>query len=427
LTAHPQRLRRRLAILLAVVGPGIITANVDNDAGGITTYSIAGADWGTALLWSLIPITVLLIVVQEMVNRMGVVTGKGLADLIRENFGVKATFYLMVALVLTNLGNVAAEFAGIVAAARMFGLNTHLVVIAAVFLLWVMVVKGSQRSVERVFLVACLFYVSYVVVAFLVKPDWSVVARDAVMPSLPAPERRTAWLLMLTALVGTTVAPWMQFYQQAAVAEKGVKVEQLRYSTIDTVLGGITVSVIAGFIIVACAAKIHATHGPPPPGTHNIGAAVDAARALADLGEKVAPSLFAFGLLTASLFAASVLPLSTSFSVCEGLGFETGVNKRVPEAPTFYALYGLLLLAGACVVFVPEEFLVRIMYWSQILNGLVLPLVLLFIVRLVRDRRVMGRYANGSFLNATAWIVSAAVSLLTLVSIAAMTGLLGGG
>jgi len=418
--ADPRRLRRRLAVMLAVVGPGIITANVDNDAGGITTYSIAGADWGTTLLWSLVPITVLLIVVQEMVNRMGVVTGKGLADLIRENFGAKATFYLMVALVLTNLGNVAAEFAGISAAALMFGLDPVLVVFASVLFLWVVVVKGSQKSVERVFLVACLFYLSYVVVAFLVKPDWSVVARDSVVPSLPPEGRRVAWLLMLTGLVGTTVAPWMQFYQQAAVAEKGVKVEHLRFSTVDTILGGITVSLVAGFIIVACAAKIHAVKGFPPLGTHNIDQASDAARALADLGERFAPSLFAFGLLTASLFAASVLPLSTSFSVCEGLGFETGVNKRVPEAPTFYALYGLLLLAGACVVFVPPRFLVRIMYWSQILNGLMLPFVLFFIVRLVRDRRVMGPYANGPLLHAAAWIVSGAVSVLTLVSLGAL-------
>jgi Mn2+/Fe2+ NRAMP family transporter len=230
---------------------------------------------------------------------------------------------------------------------------------------------------------------------------------------------------MLTGLVGTSVAPWMQFYQQAAVAEKGVKVEHLRFSTIDTILGGVTVSIIAGFIIVACAAKIHAVKGYPPLGTHNIDEASQAAQALADLGERVAPSLFAFGLLTASLFAASVLPLSTSFSVCEGLGFETGVNKRVPEAPTFYALYGLLLLAGACVVFVPGQYLVRIMYWSQILNGLMLPFVLFFIVRLVRDKRVMGPYANGRFMSATAWIVSGAVSLLTLTSLGAL--IFGGG
>jgi NRAMP (natural resistance-associated macrophage protein)-like metal ion transporter len=415
-----------MAVLLAVVGPGIITANVDNDAGGITTYSIAGADWGTSILWSLVPITVLLVAVQEMVNRMGVVTGKGLADLIRENYGARATFYLMAGLVLTNLGNVVAEFAGISAAAGILGINPYLVVFAAVALLWVMVVKGSQRSVERTFLVACLFYLSYVVVAFLVRPDWGAVARDSVVPSLPPPGRGTAWLLMLTGLVGTTVAPWMQFYQQAAVAEKGVKVEQLRYSTIDTVLGGVTVSLVAGFIIVACASKIFALRGLPDPGTHNIREAGDAALALADLGEVFARNLFALGLLVASLFAASVLPLSTSFSVCEGLGFEHGVNKRVPEAPGFYSLYGLLLLAGACVVFVPERFLVRLMFWSQVLNGLVLPAVLFFIVRLVRDRRVMGRYANGPILNGLSWTVVGAVAVLSLVSIAALAGLLGG-
>jgi NRAMP (natural resistance-associated macrophage protein)-like metal ion transporter len=424
-SGSPTRLRRRLAILLAVVGPGIITANVDNDAGGITTYSIAGADWGTSLLWSLIPITALLIVVQEMVNRMGVVTGKGLADLIRENYGAKATFYLMAALVVTNLGNVVAEFAGISAAASILGLNPHFVVLAAVVLLWGMVVKGSQKSVERIFLVACLFYLAYVFVAFLVKPDWGRVLHDTVVPSMPPAARRTEWLLMLVGLVGTTVAPWMQFYQQAAVAEKGVKVEQLKYSTIDTVLGGVTVSVVAGFIVVACAAKIHAVRGAPAFGTHNIAEAKDAAVALADLGAKFAERLFAFGLLTASLFAASVLPLSTSFSVCEGLGFETGVNKRVPEAPTFYVLYGLLLLAGACVVFVPEALLVRIMFYSQVLNGLVLPVVLLFIVQLVRDRRVMGPYANGPVMNGIAWTVSGAVAVLTLVSLAALTGLFG--
>ena len=419
------RLRRRMAVMLAVIGPGIITANVDNDAGGITTYSICGADWGTSLLWTLLPITLLLIVVQEMVNRMGVVTGKGLADLIRENYGARATFWLMAALVLTNLGNVVAEFAGISAAAGIFGLNPYLVVFAAVVLLWVMVVKGSQKSVERIFLVACLFYLAYVVTAFLVKPDWGRVAHDSVVPSLPGAGRGTAWLVMIVGLVGTTVAPWMQFYQQAAVAEKGVKIEQLRYSTIDTVLGGLTVSAIAGFIIVACAAKIHATAGFPPPGEHNIAEAQDAARALADLGEVFAQNLFAFGLLTASLFAASVLPLSTSFSVCEGLGFETGVNKRVPEAPTFYSLYGILLLLGACVVFLPERFLVKIMFYSQVLNGLVLPVVLFFIVRLVKDRRVMGAYANGPVMGALAWTVSGAVSLLTLASLAALTGLFG--
>jgi len=410
-----------MAILLAVIGPGIITANVDNDAGGITTYSIAGADWGTGILWTFLPIAVLLVVVQEMVNRMGVVTGKGLADLIRENFGARATFYLMVALVVTNLGNVMAEFAGVSAAARLFGWNPALTVSGAVLGLWVLVVKGTQRSVEKVFLVACLFYLAYVLAGFLVKPDWTSVVRDTVVPTLPPAGHRTAWILMVVGLVGTTVAPWMQFYQQAAVAEKGVRPEQLRYSTADTVLGGFTVMIVAAFIVVACAAAIFAREGGVPPAAgHRIESAADAAVALLPVAGKHAESLFAFGLLSASLFAASILPLSTAFSVCEGLGFETGVNKRVPEAPTFYTLYGLLLLLGACVVFVPESWLVRIMFYSQVVNGLVLPLVLFFIVRLVRDRRVMGKYANGRAGNAVAWTVSGAVALLTLVSLAAL-------
>ena len=423
--ASPQRLRRRVAVLMAIVGPGIITASVDNDAAGITTYSIAGADWGTAILWTFLPMALLLVVVQEMVNRMGVVTGKGLADLIRENYGARATFHVLAALVVSNFGTVVAEFAGISGAARLLGLNPYLTVFGAVLLLWVVVVKGTQRSVERVFLVACLFYLAYVVAGFLARPDWGEVARDSVIPTLPAAEKRTAWLLMVVGLVGTTVSPWMQFYQQAAVAEKGVRTDQLRYSTVDTALGGLTVMVVAGFVVVACS-RAFPFDGPPDSG-HRIGSAADAARALVPVAGVHAERLFAGGLLCASLFAASILPLSTAFSVCEGLGFETGVNKRVPEAPVFYFLYGLLLVLGACVVFVPEGWLVRIMFYSQVVNGLILPVVLFFIVRLVRDSRVMGPYANGQALNALAWVVSGAVSLLTLVSLGYITGLLGGG
>jgi Mn2+/Fe2+ NRAMP family transporter len=412
-----------MAILFAIVGPGIITASVDNDAAGITTYSIAGADWGTAILWTFIPLALLLIVVQEMVNRMGVVTGKGLADLIRENYGVKATFYVLAALAFSNLGTVVAEFAGITGAARLLGIDPFLAVFGAVLLLWVVVVKGSQKSVERAFLVACLFYVAYVVAGVMAKPDWGQVARDSLVPTLPAEEHRTAWLLMLVGLVGTTVSPWMQFYQQSAVAEKGTRIEQLRYSTVDTVFGGLTVLVVAGFVVVACS-RAFPFDGPPETG-HRIGSAADAAMALVPVAGAKAEILFAAGLMCASVFAASILPLSTAFSVCEGLGFETGVNKRVPEAPFFYFLYGLLLLLGACVVFVPERYLVRVMFYSQVVNGLVLPFVLFFIIRLVRDRRVMGEYANGPVRNAVAWTVSGAVSLLTLVSLAYMTGLAG--
>jgi Mn2+/Fe2+ NRAMP family transporter len=284
---------------------------------------------------------------------------------------------------------------------------------------------GGRRegSVERAFLVACLFYVAYVVAGVMAKPDWGQVARDSLVPTLPAAEHRTAWLLMLVGLVGTTVSPWMQFYQQSAVAEKGTRIEQLRYSTVDTVFGGLTVLIVAGFVVVACS-RAFPFDGPPETG-HRIGSAADAAMALVPVAGAKAEILFAAGLMCASVFAASILPLSTAFSVCEGLGFETGVNKRVPEAPFFYFLYGLLLLLGACVVFVPERYLVRVMFYSQVVNGLVLPFVLFFIIRLVRDRRVMGEYANGPVRNAVAWTVSGAVSLLTLVSLAYMTGLAG--
>ena len=292
----------RLLAVVAVIGPGIITANVDNDAGGIATYSQAGAAFGYSLLWTLIPITVALIVVQEMCARMGVVTGKGLSDLIRERFGVKATFYVMLALVIANLGNTMAEFAGVAEALEIFGVSRYLSVPLVAFTVWLLVLKGSARVVERIFLAACIFYVAYVIAGFLARPDWGNVALGTFKPTLTVDGPA---LTMVVTLVGTTIAPWMQFYLQSAIVEKGVQVEDYPLSRLDVIVGCIVTDVVAFFIVLACGATIFKASG-------RIETAGDAAVALKPLAGRWASALFAFGLFNASLFAASVLPLSTS-------------------------------------------------------------------------------------------------------------------
>ena len=400
--------RRRSLIFLSVMGPGIITANVDNDAGGITTYSIAGSKFGYLLLWSMLPIAIMLIVVQEMVNRMGIVTGKGLSDLIREKFGVRATFYLMLGILITNFGNIMAEFAGVAAASELFELSRYLAVPLAGVAVWILILKGTYRTVEKVFLAACLFYVAYLFTAFLARPDWNQVGKSLVVPAVGSDP--PAALIMLIGLVGTTIAPWMQFYQQAAVAEKGIRLKDFKWSRLDTITGGITVCVVAAAIVISCAATLHVS------GATEISSAEDAAKALKPLAKGGASILFGIGLLNASLFAASILPLSTAFSVCEGLGWETGVNKQFVQAPQFYTLYSLLIAGGAGLVLLPGLHLVRIMYISQVVNGLVLPVVLLYILVLANDPKVMGSYRNGLFGNAVAIITCLSVAALTLMS-----------
>jgi Mn2+/Fe2+ NRAMP family transporter len=397
-------------MFLAVMGPGIITANVDNDAGGITTYSIAGAKYGYMLLWSFLPISVMLIVVQEMVNRMGIVTGKGLSDNIREKFGVRATFYLMLGILITNFGNIMAEFAGVAQACDLFGVSEYVSVPLAAVLVWILILKANYQIVEKVFLVACLFYVFYIITAFQGKPDWSEVGKGFVTPSLGTGSASGAFVMIL-GLVGTTVAPWMQFYQQAAVAEKGIRLRDFAWSRLDTIAGGITVCVIAAFIVISCAATLHAK------GITEITSAEEAARALEPLAGRYASILFAAGLLNASLFAASILPLSTAFSVCEGLGWETGVNKQFVQAPQFYALFSLLIAGGAGVVLIPGLNALKIMYYSQVVNGIVLPIVLYFILILANDRKVMGSYRNGPLGNVLSVLTCASVAVLTLLSL----------
>jgi len=402
-----------LLILLAVIGPGIITSNVDNDAGGIATYSIAGAHFGYSLIWSLIPITLALIIIQEMCARMGVVTGKGLSDLIREHFGVRITFYLLVALIFTNFGNTIAEFAGIAASLEIFGISKYISVPLGALFVWILVVKGTYKSVEKVFLVACLFYLTYIVSGFLAKPDWSAVKDSILTPEL---EFSAGSFGMLIGLIGTTIAPWMQFYLQSAVVEKNIRLKNYKYSRADVISGSFMVNFVALFIIVACAATLSKAG-------IRIETAKDAALALAPLAGKYCSFLFAFGLLNASLFAASILPLSTAYVVCEGMGWEQGVNKKFSEAPQFYSLYSLLIFLGAGVVLWPNLPLIPIMFISQVVNGIVLPVILIFILILINNKKIMGAYTNGRGFNILAWLTVMILIALSIMLLLLMLGI----
>ena len=380
---------KTLAVFFALFGPGIITSNVDNDAGGITTYSLAGSEFGLSLLWTLIPITLALIVIQEMCARMGVVSGKGLSDLIRERFGARATFYLMIALFLTNLGNSVSNFAGVAASMEIFGVSKYLSVPLSAFFVWWLVVKGSYKSVEKAFLVACLFYISYIVSGFMVNPDWGEITAQFLTPTV---EFTPQYLTLAVGVVGTTIAPWMQFYLQSSVVDKGLKPEDYQYARMDVVFGSIIVNIVAFFIILLCAVTIHQEG-------IQIETAKDAALALAPLAGKYCTWLFAFGLLNASLFAASILPLSTAYTICEAFGWESSVNRKFAEAPQFYGLYSIMIILGAVVILFPDVPLIPIMFYSQVINGVLLPVILTFMLILVNDRRIMGKFTNGWILN----------------------------
>jgi NRAMP (natural resistance-associated macrophage protein)-like metal ion transporter len=399
----------RLVLLLAVIGPGFITANVDNDAGGIFTYSQAGAQFGYSLLWTMIPITIALIVVQEMASRLGAVTGKGLSDLIREEFGFRLTFIMMVTLVVTNFGNVVAEFAGIASSLELFGLSKYIVVPAAAFVVWLLVVRGTYDSIEKIFLTASAFYVTYIIAGFLAHPDWKAAAFATVTRPEAAGIRNYGYIYMVIGLVGTTIAPWMQFYLQASIVEKGITARQYAASRWDVIIGCIFTDVVAWFIIVACAATLYAN------GHHDIGSGADAAQALRPLAGEYAYLLFAAGLFNASLFAASILPISTAYAVCEGLGFESGLDKKFREAPVFYWLYTVLIVLGAAVLLVPRLPLVYVSVLSQVANGVVLPLVLVFMLLLTNDRELMGRYTNSRRFNIIAWTTVVVMVVLTLL------------
>ncbi len=409
----PRKFWRRVATFGAIVGPGIITANVDNDAGGLTTYSQAGAHFGTSLLWIFLPVAILLLMVQEMVNRMGVVTGQGLSDMIRERFGVKVAFYLMLAVLLTNFGNVMAEFAGIAAASEVLGLPPFVTVPVSALIVWLLVLKGSHKSVEKIFLFACIFYVAYPLTLYILKPDYMELGRAMLTPTV---HFETDYLVMVIGIVGTTIAPWMQFYQQAFVAEKGISIQDYAYSKADTIIGSFIVNLVAACIVAVCAITLHRANV-------RVDQAADAARSLEPLAGRAASYLFAAGLLNASLFAASILPLSTSYTICEALGWESGISKDFTQAPQFYVIYTALIVCGAVVVLIPGVSFIKVMFWSQVINGLLLPVIVVFILLLVNDKRVMGKFVNGKIYNMLCW---GAVVLLTLISVTYVAAMIAG-
>ena len=398
--------RRRVALFLAVIGPGIITSNVDNDAGGIATYTQAGSAYGYALLWSLIPMTIALYVTEEMCARMGVVTGKGLSDVIREEFGFRSTFFVMVTGFFVDLGNVVAEFAGVAAAAQIFGISKYIAVPLAAVVVWVLVLKGTYRQVEVIFLILCAFYLTYLFSALLSHPDWLQAARMTVVPSI---HFDLGYLVTLTALVGTTIAPWQFFYLQAGFVEKKVGVRQYPQARLDVLFGSISCMVIVFFIIICTAATLHAN------GLTNITDAGEAAKALIPLAGKWAAFTFAFGLLNASLFAASILPLSTAHVICEGLGFEAGIDHKFREAPAFYWLYTILILVGGGIVLLPNAPLWKIFIFSQVGNGIWLPVVIIFILLLVNRKELMGEHTNTLSFNIVAWITAIFMIVLTFI------------
>jgi len=411
-----RRWKTQILLFFAVVGPGFITANVDNDANGIFTYSQAGTQFGYLLLWTLIPVTVALIVVQEISARMGAVTGKGLSDLIREEFGFRITFFMMVGILLLNFANVVGEFAGIASSIELFGVSRYISVPICAVIVWLIVVKGQYKSVEKVFLAASFFYVTYIVAGVLAQPAWKESLIATIKPPPLDAFRQPGYLYMAIGVVGTTIAPWMQFYLQSSIVEKGVTRRQYKASQIDVISGCIFTDVVAWFIIVACAATLY-VHGH-----YDIREAADAAQALRPLAGDYAYILFALGLFNASLFAASILPLSTAYTVCEGLGFESGVGRKFSEAPVFYWLYTILIAAGAGAILIPDLPLVKISILSQVINGIAIPPVLIFMLLLVNKKDLMGDFVNSRLYDIIAWSTTVVMTLLTIAYLWTLRG-----
>jgi Mn2+/Fe2+ NRAMP family transporter len=400
---------KHVAIFFAILGPGIITGSVDNDAGGITVYSVAGAKYGYGLIWTLIPSFLVLLVIQEMNARMGIVTGKGLSDLIRENAGMKITFFIFVGLLLSNIGNTTTEFAGVAGSMEIFGISKYISVPVVAVMVWFLVVKGTYKIAERIFLIFSVSLLTYVVSALMSKPDWSEIGSAVIHPKLAM---NTESLAMVIALVGTTIAPWMQFYMQSSVIEKGLKMKNFRYTVIDIAVGCVVTVVVAFFIMVACGSTLY-------PAGIVINEAKDAALALKPLAGNLASQVFAFGLFVASVFSATILPLATAFYVSEAFGFESGIDKKWNEAKEFYSLYTGILVVSAIIILIPNAPLIQISIWSQVLNGILLPVVLVSMILLINNKKIMGIYVNKPHQNIIGWsavivLVGLSISLLVL-------------
>ncbi len=397
--------RVRLLLLLSVVGPGIISASVDNDAGGISTYSVAGAKFGYSLMWMMPLVAVTLIIVQEMSARLGVVTGKGLADLLRENMGVRLTAIVLGLLVFVNLANTVSEFAGVAASLEIFGVSKYISVPIAALVVWLLIIRANYKTVERIFLIASAIYLAYIASGVLAHPNWDEVAHSLVTPNF---QLNTPYMIIFVTIIGTTISPWMQFYQQASIVDKGIKVANYRYERIDVIVGSIFTILVASFIMIACAGTLYQNG-------ITIETASDAAVALGPLAGKYASALFALGLLNASLFAAAILPLSTAYTVCEAFGWESGVNREFKEAPVFFTIYTSFIVLGAAIILLPIQSLIDAMIFSQTLNGLLIPVILVVMLILINDRRIMGKFVNGRWFNRVAWINAVILILLALI------------
>jgi NRAMP (natural resistance-associated macrophage protein)-like metal ion transporter len=399
---------KQAAIFLAILGPGIITGSVDNDAGGITVYSVAGAKYGYGLIWTLIPSFVVLLVIQEMNARMGIVTGKGLSDLIRENAGLKVTFFIFIGLLLSNIGNTTTEFAGVAGSMEIFGISKYISVPLVAIMVWFLVVKGTYKIAERIFLIFSLSLLTYVVSALMSGPHWGEIGSSIIHPRV---KMNTESLAMVIALVGTTIAPWMQFYMQSSVIEKGLKMKHYKYTIIDITVGCIVTVVVAFFIMVACGSTLF-------PAGIEINEAKDAAMALRPLAGELASQVFAFGLFVASVFSATILPLATAFYISEAFGFEAGLDKKWDEAKEFYSLYTGILIVSAIIILIPNAPLIKISIWSQVLNGILLPVVLVSMILLINNKKIMGTYVNNRTQNIIGWgavILLTGLSLLLLI------------
>jgi NRAMP (natural resistance-associated macrophage protein)-like metal ion transporter len=394
---------KHIALFAVLLGPGIITGSVDNDAGGITTYSLAGALYGYTLIWTLIPAFIVLVVIQEMNARMGIVTGKGLADLIRENAGLKLTFLIFVGLLLANIGNTTTEFAGVAGSMDVFGVSKYISVPLVAIFVWLLVIKGTYKIAERIFLIFSASLLMYVISAIMAKPQWGEIGSSIIHPRMSFDNSSLA---LVIGLIGTTIAPWMQFYMQSSVIEKGLKITEYKYTRIDIIVGCVVTVVVAFFIMVACASTLY-KNGIV------INEARDAAMALKPLAGALSAQVFAFGLFVASVFSATILPLATAFFVCEAFGFEAGIDKKWDEAPEFYILYTGIILLGMAIILIPNAPLIKITLWTQIINGILLPVVLICMMLLINNKKIMGEYTNKPTYNFIGWT---AVIVMVLLS-----------
>ncbi len=401
------RFIKNFLLFLAVLGPGIITGSVDNDVGGITTYSIAGASYGYKLIWTLIPAFIVLYIVQEMNARMGIVTGKGLADLIRENAGVKLTFFVFICLLSADILNTATEFTGVAGSMQIFGITKYISVPFVAIAIWTLVVIGTYRTAEKIFLFFSAALLIYIVSGVLGHPNWGEIGTSIIKPSI---QFDFQYISTVIGLIGTTIAPWMQFYMQSSVIEKGLKINDYKFLLWDVIIGCIATVVVAFFIIVACASTLYTNNQ-----STQIKDASDAAAALQPLAGKLASGVFAFGLFIAAIFSAVILPVATAFYVCEAFGFEAGIDKKWKDAPQFYWLYTSIIIIGAGIILIPNAPLIAISFWSQVINGVMLPIVLVCMMLIINNKDVMGEYVNKKLGNIIGWTAIAILIGLTLV------------